>query len=237
MNFTVEQRDRAAIFRPQEPRLDSLLVPELKAEFLILAQPDVEKLIVDLSDVEYVDSAGLSALLLARRQQVSHDGDVRLVGVRDEVRSLLELTQLNRVFPIYETVQAALDAPQLSTIHVPGDGMDSTTSALSSGMKAAAVGAGAAAMLGAIAMTDAESDLLLALGDDEIDEDPDDDDEFFDDDDDEELLDDEVEKPEKPEEDADKEKETELDEDDIELEDDIDFDDDEDDDDDDEDIL
>ena len=49
MNFTVEQRDRAAIFRPQEPRLDSLLVPELKAEFLILAQPDVEKLIVDLS--------------------------------------------------------------------------------------------------------------------------------------------------------------------------------------------
>ena len=83
MNFTVEQRDRAAIFRPQEPRLDSLLVPELKAEFLILAQPDVEKLIVDLSDVEYVDSAGLSALLLARRQQVSHDGDVRLVGVRD----------------------------------------------------------------------------------------------------------------------------------------------------------
>ena len=113
MNFKIEQLDRATIFRPNEKRLDSLIAPDLKAEFLILAQPDVQTLVVDLSAVEYIDSAGLSALLLAQRQQVHHRGDMRLVGGSPEVRSLLSLTALDRVFPMYNTVEEALAAPQL----------------------------------------------------------------------------------------------------------------------------
>lgn len=220
MNFTIEQKDRAAIFRPQEARLDSMLAPELKAEFLILAQPDVETLVIDLTDVQYIDSAGLSALLLARRQQTSHDGDVRLVGVSDDVRSLLELTQLNRVFPIYDTPQQAIDAPSLSAIVVPADDIDSTTSALGSGMKAAAVGAGVVA-LGAIALG----------GDDDLD----DDEEYDDDDDfDDEEYDDEEEEGEEDEdseesEDGDEEEDDVEDEDDFEFEDDLEFDEDDDD--------
>src|SRR5439155_1001307 len=98
------------IFRLKEPRLDTQNAGQLKAEFLILAQPDVETLIVDLSEVGYVDSAGLSALLLAQRQQSAHEGDMRLVGANDSVQSLLRLTQLDRVFTVYDSVDAALDA-------------------------------------------------------------------------------------------------------------------------------
>ncbi len=223
MNFTIEQKDRAAIFRPQEARLDSMLAPELKAEFLILAQPDVETLIIDLTDVEYVDSAGLSALLLARRQQTSHDGDVRLVGVRDEVRSLLELTQLNRVFPIYDTTQQAIEAPSLSALVVPADDdIDSATSALGSGIKTVAIGTGVAA-LGAIALG-GDEDV------DEEDEDYDEEDEAYVDDEDEEFLDEEEgeeeeeeEEGEEGEEDDEEEEDLESDED-FEYEDDLDFD-------------
>ncbi|MBS1904418.1 MAG: STAS domain-containing protein [Bacteroidetes bacterium] len=222
MNFTIEQKDRAAIFRPQEARLDSMLAPELKAEFLILAQPDVETLVIDLTDVQYIDSAGLSALLLARRQQTSHDGDVRLVGVSDDVRSLLELTQLNRVFPIYDTPQQAIDAPSLSAIVVPADDIDSTTSALGSGMKAAAVGAGVVA-LGAIALGGDED-----LDDDEeYDDDEDFDDDEYDDDDDAEEGEEETEDGEESE-DGDEE-EDDVEDDDFEFEDDLEFDEDDDD--------
>jgi anti-anti-sigma factor len=169
MNFTIEQKDRATIFRPAETRLDSINAPELKAEFLILSQPDVEALIIDLSSVEYVDSAGLSALLLARRQQVSHDGDVRLVGVCDDVKSLLELTQLNRVFPIYETVQQAIDAPQLSAITVAPSGEQKLATAIKSAIFEAALAGGD--------ISDSiDSDLVALLGDDEAFDDDDDDD-------------------------------------------------------------
>jgi anti-sigma B factor antagonist len=168
MNFTIEQDERGTIFRPKEARLDSLVASELKAEFLILSQPDVEKLIIDLSDVEYIDSAGLSALLLARRQMSAHEGDVRLVGVRPEVRSLLALTQLDRVFGIYETTSEALAAPQLSSVSVSPFGL-------------ATAAVGASALAG----------LVMADGDDDVDEDDedyedvDDEDYEYDDDDDE----------------------------------------------------
>lgn len=221
MNFTIEQKAHAAIFRPKEARLDSILAPELKAEFLILAQPDVETLVIDLTEVEYIDSAGLSALLLARRQQSSHDGDVRLVAVHDDVRSLLELTQLNRVFPMYTTIAEALEAPSLSSVVVPADEADS--GAFGVAAKVVAIGGGVAA-LGAIALGDGDDD----LDDDDFDDDDfDDDDDDFDDEPPTEKKDDEEEVDEDEEDDD--EDDVEIDED-IELEDDLDFDEDDDDD-------
>jgi len=159
MNFTIEQDERATIFRPKESRLDSLVASELKAEFLILAQPDVEKLIIDLTDVEYIDSAGLSAFLLARRQQAEHEGDVRLVNPSPDVVSLLQLTQLDRAFPMYDSVEEALAAPSLSMSSVAPDGLKSIAG--STPLTSAAFAAAA---------------YDFALGDDEDDEDEDDDD-------------------------------------------------------------
>ncbi|HYM20814.1 MAG TPA: STAS domain-containing protein [Candidatus Kapabacteria bacterium] len=235
MNFTIEQKEHAAIFRPQETRLDSVVAPDLKAEFLILAQPDVATLVIDLSDVTYVDSAGLSALLLARRQQSSHEGDVRLVNVSDDVRSLLELTQLNRVFPIYETVQQALEAPQLSAIIVPQEGFDPSASPQIAGEKVAVAGAGVAA-LGAIALG-SEGDLEEEDDEEyEDDYDSDDDDEEYsdedeDDDEDEEGDEDDDEEDDGDEKEADDKEDT---EDDFEYEEDIEFDDEDEDEEDDE---
>jgi anti-sigma B factor antagonist len=188
MNFKIEQMDRATIFRPNEKRLDSVIAPDLKAEFLILAQPDVKTLVLDLSEVEYIDSAGLSALLLAQRQQVHHHGDMRLVGASEEVRSLLTLTALDRVFPMYETVEEALAAPQLSLISVPPGDVSPATEALKSGMKFAGAAVGVAAIADLI-MADGSDDAFAAGDDDDI---IDEDDEYDDDlEDEEDLIDEE----------------------------------------------
>ncbi len=188
-----------------------------------MAQSDVETLVIDLADVAYVDSAGLSALLLARRQQTAHDGDVRLVGVCDDVRSLLELTQLNRVFPIYASVTEALEAPQLSTIVVPPDGSATGSDLASTAVKTVVAGAGVAA-LGAIALGDDE-DLANA---DEDDYDDEEDDDFFDDEDEEEGD----EESDEDDDEESEESEGDDDEEGYEYEDDLEFDDEEEDDDD-----
>ena len=188
MNFKIEQLDRATIFRPNEKRLDSLIAPDLKAEFLILAQPDVQTLVVDLSAVEYIDSAGLSALLLAQRQQVRHRGDMRLVGVGENVRSLLVLTALDRVFPMYETTEEALAAPQLSLISIPPGDVSPATHALKTGMKMTAGAIGVAAIADLIMSDEAGFGLEGGDEDDIIDEDEEYDDDDLEDDD---LIDDE----------------------------------------------
>ncbi len=190
MNFKIEQRDQATIFRPNEKRLDSVIAAALKAEFLILAQPDVKTLVLDLSEVEYMDSAGLSALLLAQRQQNHHHGDMRIAGTSEAVRSLLALTALDRIFPMYETVEEALAAPQLSLISIPPGDPSPATEALKTGMKMAGAAVGMAAIAD-LMMSDGEA---LPLGEEDA---FDDDDEYDDDlEDDDELLDDEDEEEE-----------------------------------------
>src|SRR5665213_3602898 len=110
MHFTTDQRKTKTIFRLKEERVDSRNAGQLKAEFLILAQPGTNAIIVDLSEVQHVDSAGLSALLLGQRQMRLNGGELRLAGLNESIRNLLEITQLNRMFPIFATVPDALKA-------------------------------------------------------------------------------------------------------------------------------
>jgi hypothetical protein len=144
-----------------------------------------------------------------------------LVGVSDDVRSLLELTQLNRVFPTFETVQEALDAPTLSAIAVPED---ETEPVLVKGAKVLAVGTGVAA-LGAIALGGDED--FDEEDDEEYEDDYDDDDDVADDEegDDEEYDDDEEEGDEEGDDEEGDEEEGEGDDEEFEYEEDIEFDD------------
>jgi anti-sigma B factor antagonist len=104
MNFTVEKRNNVVIFTLKNVNLDSKISSKLKAEVLILAQPDISALILDLSNVEYVDSNGLGALLLAHRQLKYHDIPVALVGVQDMVMKIITISQIKEIFDYYDTV-------------------------------------------------------------------------------------------------------------------------------------
>jgi anti-sigma B factor antagonist len=213
MHFSTDQKDDTTVFRLLEERLDSRNAGQLKAEFLILAQPDIQNLIVDLSEVQHIDSAGLSALLLAQRQMTVHEGELRLAGVTGEVFSLLEMTQLDRVFRIFNTVEEAIAAapifrdawerkaweeeqvlvadPIEPTI-TGGTGAavsrKGTASILRAGAIAPGGSLGAAALANIIMNTPLNDELelsaLYALGDEEDDDEDDDLDDAFDDDDD-----------------------------------------------------
>ncbi len=230
MHFSTDQQDDTTIFRLREERLDSRNAGQLKAEFLILAQPDIESLIVDLSDVRHIDSAGISALLLAERQMTVHDGELRLAGITGEVLSLLEMTQLDRVFRIFDTVQDALAAAPVSPeaqerkaweeergratkVVDSENGADLGPDAPSArAIRAGAIVSGGS--LGAVALaqiimnTPMEDELelptLYALGDEE--DDDDDLDDAFDDDDDDDFDDDDLDEEDDEEEEKDKDK-------------------------------
>ena len=109
MRFSVEQHDTIAIFTLKEEKLDAVLSPEVKAELLIICQPTLEALIMDLSKVTFCDSAGLSALLLAHRQMKEHEAPVVLVGASDRVRSLMTISQLEWLFEFADSIDEALE--------------------------------------------------------------------------------------------------------------------------------
>ena len=107
MNFEVQKNRTSTTLKLKERKLDSSVSPELKGEFLILCNPKVQHLVVDLADVEFCDSSGLSALLIADRKMKEHGGMVKLVNVQKKVASLIKISMLDRVFDVEETPQRA----------------------------------------------------------------------------------------------------------------------------------
>ena len=107
MKFDVQNDGASVTLALHEKKLDSTIASELKGEFLILAKPKIEHLIIDLKDVEFCDSSGLSALLIAERKMKEHGGAVRLMNVNQKVMSILKISMLDRLFEFKEPAKAA----------------------------------------------------------------------------------------------------------------------------------
>ena len=109
MRFSSEHSDNVVVFTLKTPNLDSEISAQVKAELLILCQPDIEALIFDLSNVKYVDSTGLGALLLANRQLREYETPIVLVGVQEMVMKMLNISQLENIFEYCNSVDEALE--------------------------------------------------------------------------------------------------------------------------------
>lgn len=109
MKYSVDKQERYAVFRIQEENINSLIAPKLKSEFVILSNEGVENLILDLSEVKYVDSSGLSAILTADRLW-KRLGSFILTGIEHpSVKRLIEISRLNSVLTIIPTVEESVD--------------------------------------------------------------------------------------------------------------------------------
>ncbi len=108
-NYELKKIADTAIFKLNEKRFDASIAGFVKGEFTILLHTeDVKKLILDLSEVEYCDSSGLSAILLAFRILQSNEGQIRIASPTKNVKTLIEISQLDRVLTICNSVEEAL---------------------------------------------------------------------------------------------------------------------------------
>jgi anti-sigma B factor antagonist len=111
MKFKITKNGHATVLTLKGRKLDSTVSPDLKAEFLLLCKPKVtSKLVIDMAEVEFCDSSGLGALLIADRTMRQHNGSVHLVHVHKKVMDLITISQLDRIFTINKTVAEALKA-------------------------------------------------------------------------------------------------------------------------------
>ena len=67
-------------------------------------------LVLDLSQVQYIDSGGLGALVAVLTSARASGGDLRLTGVNERVSRVLKTTRLDRVFRIHSSVEVAVNA-------------------------------------------------------------------------------------------------------------------------------
>lgn len=123
MKLTVEHKKGLTILRLQEKRLDAAIAPHLKSKLALLIEAEGEKyLIIDLGQVQGIDSSGIGALLLAHRTTLAHDGFAAFIGVREPVRDLLKMTHLDKQLYIFNSVQDVLN--NLETVETDDEPTD-----------------------------------------------------------------------------------------------------------------
>lgn len=108
MKFEIKKNGTATVIKIRERKLDSSVSPELKGEFLVLCGPAMKNLVVDLTEVEFCDSSGLGALLIAERKMRENGGMVKLVGLQKKVLNLIRISRLDRAFSIHDSLAKAL---------------------------------------------------------------------------------------------------------------------------------
>lgn len=109
MKYTVDKQESYTIITPQEAQINSLIAPELKTELIMRNNEGAQNIIVDLSAVEFVDSSGLSAILVGHRMCSNQEGMLILCGLHDYVKRLVSISQLDSILHITEDTKAARD--------------------------------------------------------------------------------------------------------------------------------
>lgn len=103
-----EHNGDAIVFRLRGS-LDLATSPSVRAALVEAADKDRHDIIVDLTHLAFLDSTGLGALIGAHRRAAEHGGRVRLIVQDGPIARLLNITGLMRVFPVYATLDAALE--------------------------------------------------------------------------------------------------------------------------------
>jgi len=109
MKFTIDKNDKYSILKIDDEKLLSTNAPQLKTELIMLNTEGIRNIILDLSDVAHIDSSGLSAILIGNRICKEASGTFILTGLNDQVRRLIEISQLEPVLNIIPTVSESVD--------------------------------------------------------------------------------------------------------------------------------
>ena len=88
--------------------IDVATAPALMHELAVALRAQQCRVIVDLTQVTFMDASGLDALAIARRRADVRDGEVRLVGACGIVRKVLRITGLEQIFPVHATLEESI---------------------------------------------------------------------------------------------------------------------------------
>lgn len=84
--------------------IDLYTAPRLQSEFTRLLQDGHQRVVIDMSQVEFCDSTGMNVLLSALKRIKEQGGALDVAAPRPAVRKILQVTGLDSVFTVHETV-------------------------------------------------------------------------------------------------------------------------------------
>ena len=107
MPFTAQPSGDVIVVKVYVKRLDAYLAPEFKARLVHLVQSGHERIVMDMAALEFIDSSGLGALI-AGFKALGAGGEIVLCGITPRLLSLFQLTHVDKLFHIFDSVDEAV---------------------------------------------------------------------------------------------------------------------------------
>ncbi|MFZ9046183.1 MAG: STAS domain-containing protein [Cyclobacteriaceae bacterium] len=115
MKYTANKKENYVIIALNEEKLDTTIAPELKSEFVTLQAEGFQHVILNMGQVKYSDSSGLSAVLVGNRL-FGDSGSFIICEIKDHVQKLIKISMLDKVLNIVANEQQAVAAVTVDDI-------------------------------------------------------------------------------------------------------------------------
>ena len=109
MSLTSTMTDSAQIVTVNAERIDAAIAIQFKEDMRSETETDAVRVILDLSEVKFIDSSGLGAIVAAMKQ-LGSGRKLDLAGLTPMVDKVFRLTRMDTVFDLYTSLNEATDA-------------------------------------------------------------------------------------------------------------------------------
>ncbi len=107
MGLTSKTTGETQIITVHADRIDAAMAIQFKEDMRASTEDSAHRVVLDLSDVEFIDSSGLGAIV-ASMKQLGKDRRLDLAGLQPVVEKVFRLTRMDTVFRLFETLDDAL---------------------------------------------------------------------------------------------------------------------------------
>lgn len=107
MDLIAEERGDITVVRVASRRIDAAVAIQFKDEMRGIADDGAQIIVLDLAEVDFLDSSGLGALVAAMKH-LGAGRSLQLAALSPTVAKVLKLTCMDRVFVIHDSVEEAL---------------------------------------------------------------------------------------------------------------------------------
>jgi anti-sigma B factor antagonist len=109
MRFEETRVGQVLVAKILESRISADVAASFKEDLIHYVTTGNRMIVLDMSDVTFIDSSGLGALI-ASLKIIGDDGELVLCGARDTVESMFKLTRMNKVFRMFGSPEEAVSS-------------------------------------------------------------------------------------------------------------------------------
>jgi anti-sigma B factor antagonist len=110
MKLDITERDGVAVVESVPKKLDYTVCNDFQRQIIPSLEQGANKLLVDLSQTAFLDSCAIGTLITLRNRLLKTKGVIALCGITPQVAKIIKITDLHKVFEIYDDKEQALAA-------------------------------------------------------------------------------------------------------------------------------